>query len=76
MNVLYLPSIDGQTYSQILGYPDDWPEDRAIQEFEGVKHDIKTRYPEEWSWEEMEPELLARGFTSPIVCYGPLWDEG
>lgn len=76
MHLLLLPSIDGQQYAQVVAYPDDWSEDRAIQEFTGGLHSAKTKCPEEWGWEEIEEELIKRGFTSPNICYGPLWDEG
>ena len=74
MNVLLLPSEDGQEFVRAILYPEDWDvaraDDLAIEAFTAAQ----AAHPEEWSWDEYEPELEARGFIIPRWHHGPTWD--
>jgi hypothetical protein len=74
MQVLLLHSQDGPDWTYAVLFPDDWtPEQadaRAIEAFAAAQQ----ANPDEWSWNDYEPELTARGFTVPCWHHGPTWD--
>lgn len=73
--ILLLPSEDGQDYAHAVLYPASWSRDeadmRAIEAFTAGQ----AKNPHEWSWDDFEPELIARGFTIPCWTAGPTWDR-
>ena len=75
MNVLILPSEDGQDYIHAILYPQDWActkADRlAIEAFTAAQ----ISNLDEWSWNDFEPELTKRGFVIPCWHNGPTWDR-
>ena len=73
--ILVLPSIDGFGFERYMLYPAEWPPEKAIKTADDVIAAAKTANPEEWGWEDIEPELVKRGFVVVPVAIGPNWDE-
>jgi hypothetical protein len=76
LNAMILRSEDtADGYVRVVLYPEHWTAkdaDRlAIEAFTAAQR----ANPDEWSWEEYEPELEARGFVVPCWHHGPGWDE-
>ena len=75
MNILILPSEDGQGYVRAVLYPDGWTKEQANWLAENAFTAVQRRNPSEWSWEDFEPELIACGFICAKWHYGPTWDR-
>jgi len=74
-NILILHSSDGPEWTHAILYPADWQpskaDDLAVEAFEAAQ----LLNPDEWTWDECESELTARGFILPCWHQGPTWDE-
>lgn len=75
MKLLLLHSEDGQEYIRGILYPADWTEDQATRRAIAAFTKAQRANPDEWSWEDYAPELIARGFTIPDWFHGPTWDR-
>ncbi len=76
LNILILPSIDGQQYTTVLAYPGNWTQQTADKNAIAAITAAQTKNPEEWCWDDLEVEFESVGFT-PINwhrCPQP-WDE-
>lgn len=74
-NVLILPSKDGEEYTRVILYPAAWTPEQAAVAAIAAFEAAQTKNPEEWSWDDYEPELVTRGFIVPCWHHGPVWDE-
>lgn len=76
LNILILPSVDGDNWTYAVLYPATWtPEQadaKAIEAFTAAQVAVGAH---EWQWDDYEPELIKRGFTVTGWHHGPTWDE-
>lgn len=74
-NILILPSEDGQEYAYAVLYPSNWTPEQADELATDAFTAAQQTDPNEWSWDNIEPELIARGFLCVDWHHGPVWDE-
>jgi hypothetical protein len=72
--LMILPSQDGQEYTAALLYPAEWVQADAERLALAIFESVQRADPEEWSWDDYEPALLAAGFIIPPMHFGPVWD--
>jgi hypothetical protein len=75
MNILILPSEDGQEYVAAVIYPDGWAVEQADWLAKDAFTAVQKKHPTEWSWEDCVPELTANGFICVKWHRGPTWDR-
>ena len=73
-SVIILSSEDGIDWAHAVLYPKEWASEEADRRaIEAFKSSQKFD-PRGWDWDDVEPELIARGFLIPPWHRGPNWD--
>lgn len=76
-HILILHSSDGPDWTHAVLYPASWTpahaDREAIAAFAAAQD--AAIYPDEWGWDDYEPELKQRGFILTNWHNGPTWDE-
>jgi len=75
LDVLILHSQDGADWTHAILYPSTWTPEHADAQAVEAFAAAQAENPDEWSWDDYEPELLKRGFVIPCWHHGPTWDE-
>ena len=74
-SVLIISSEDGIDYVKVVLYPQSWPSEKADQLAFDALTAAQQPCPEDWDWDNLVPELIARGFVIPHWHRGPNWDK-
>lgn len=76
-HILILHSSDGPDWTHAVLYPASWSPIHADREATAafVAAQQAADPPDEWSWDDYEPELTKRGFVITNWHNGPTWDE-
>lgn len=73
--VIVLTSVDDDHYLHVVVPPANKSFTEAQQEIATVVDEVKSAYPDEWNWDDLQSRLNTLGYAFPDYCIGPCWDE-